>query len=408
MIFSNSTDRQATQSIKTRVGPQGEVILLCLVLSSFSVSSIFLSKIFGYLLVAAAFGASCLWLLATNQVKLVAPKLVIWPYVIVLCLFLPGTIQKSSTRGIARLITFMIVTTVLVFFLIRNVNFERFWRWYGIVTAIIVILGLPTIFIDQYSLGSMSITAYRTTPAAPIDIRINTISSIFTNPNHLALVCCFAVVGLVVTQKLSKGSAILVGINAFGVFVADGQAAQLAVIGGLGIFAMGLIRRSFVTPVTTLALGVIITGLLMLFQIIPGPEYLSTFSLSGRRHLWSASVQAINAKSLIGYGTVDMSTVLLPYITDPRRLGAGPHNSYIRIALSGGLLCGLAYLFLHLYGLIQSARSSTRGTLASNSLLWSVIILQLFNGKSLFGLSPSSILFAVALGWTVRELSDEF
>ena len=144
----------------------------------------------------------------------------------------------------------------------------------------------------------------------------------------------------------------------------------------------------------------------MLFQLLPSPEMLSSVSLSGRRHLWRASVQALEARLWVGYGTTNMATALEPYITDPRRLGVGPHNSYIRVALSGGILAFLSYLILHLYVLVRSAHSPGRISSASHAVLWAAIIFQLFNGATIFGISSSSILFAIALGWSLRDLHN--
>ncbi|MDB2248609.1 O-antigen ligase family protein [Halorubrum ezzemoulense] len=398
-------DDQTKESDTSKLNAQAENVLLCLVLSSFLVNSIFLPKIAGYLLVAGVFGACLLWLVLTGEITFMIPKSIMLSYLSILSLFIFGAGLNPSIRGVARLGAFVSVTSVILFLLILTVDFEIFWRLYGIVTAGIVVVGTPTLFVDQISLGSVVISSYTTTPTSPINIGINTIQSIFINPNNLALVCGFAVVGLVTTQKWSKFIIIVVAINAVGVFVSDGQAAQLATIAGIGIFSVGQFNRSLVPLVTTAALTTIIGGMLILFKLLPGPEMISTISLSGRRHLWRASVHALEMRPWVGYGPVNMGTVLEPYISDPRRLGAGPHNSYIRIALTSGIFGLLSYLILHLYALFQSAKPSDCNTLASHAVLWSAIIFQLFNGKTIFGISPSSILFAVALGWSLRELS---
>lgn len=386
---------------------RGEIVLLCLVLTSFLVTSIFLSTTTGYLFVTGVFGVSLLWLVLIGGTKFTVPRPALWLYLTIIALFIAGTLGNPSIQAVIRLVAFISVTSVLLFSLVYTVDFEIFWRLYSIATATIVLIGTPTLFVDQFSLGPLVITAYGTTPTAPVNIGLNTISSIFTNPNNLALVCCFAVVGLVTTQQLSRSSVLLVVVNAGGLFVSDGQAAQLAMIAGIGIFVVGRLNRSVVSLVTTVALGIITTGLLISFQLFPGPESLSTVSLSGRRHLWQASIQAFEIRPWIGYGTVNMAAVLEPYITNPHRLGVGPHNSYIRIALSSGILGFAAYLVLHLYTLFQSARHLNRNSLASHAVLWSAIIIQIFNGTTIFGISSSSILFATALGWALRDQPED-
>jgi len=370
------------------------------------VTSVFLSTASGYLLVGGVFGGCLFWLVLTGRTKIRVPRKIAWLYLFILSLFVTGTIMNPSVQGIIRTLTFATITSVIILMLVYDIDFTIFWRMYGVATASVVIIGLPTVFINQFSLGPFVITAYSTTPTAPINIGINTISSIFSNPNNLALVCCFAVIGLVTTQTLSRATALLAAINIFGVFMADGQAAQLATIAGIGIFAVGKFNRSLVKIITTVALVGITIGLLLVFQLIPGPETLSTISLSGRRHLWQASVQALKIRPLIGYGPVNMSNVLEPYITNPTRTGVGPHNSYIRIALSNGILGGILYTLIHLYALLQTARQSNLNSLSSHAMLWAAVVIQIFNGATIFGISSSSILFAIALGWSLHELSE--
>lgn len=382
-----------------------EYILLSLVLSSFLVTSVFVPTMVGYLFVTVVFAVSLLWLNLIGKMKFTLYRSVLWSYLSVVLLFVFGTVWNPSIRGFMRLGIFIGVTSVILFSIVHTVNFKKFWRLYGLFTAVIVLIGSPTVFIDQVSLGPVVISSYGTAPPTPLNAGINVVSSIFNNPNNFGLVCSFAATGLIVTQEPSRYINILTLVNVFGVFISDGQSAQLALIAGIGIFAVGQFNRSVVPLVTVTALGTITTGLLMAFQLLPGPETLSAISLSGRRHLWWASVQALEVRPWIGYGTVNMAEVLRTYISDPLRLGAGPHNSYIRIALSAGVIGLISYVYLHLYALFQSAKQSSHDTLAPHAMLWSAIIIQLFNGATMFGISSSSILFTIVLGWSLRELS---
>ncbi|KDE56682.1 hypothetical protein EL22_25265 [Halostagnicola sp. A56] len=380
---------------------RGSFALLCLICASFLISSIF-PRPLGYLAVAGSLVAVCLWLISADNLEITAPKPAVGLYALVLGLMGIGTIRNPSMGAIARLAAFMAVTSLILFLLVHVVDFTKFWRWFGLVSACLVIIASPTLFIEQMAIGPVTLTDWTTT--TPI-VGTNNITSIFVNPNMLGLVCAFAIVGLVTTQQLTNLTLTIVAVNAIGLIASGGRAAQAATVAGLGVYATGFVYNRYATTLVTMsALGGILYVFLALFGAVPGPELLETVSLTGRRQLWVAAADAIAKQPLLGYGATDTTAVLNQYLGESRFAGYTSHNSFFRMALSGGVFAAVAYLGLHIYSLFQSGSSSDG--LASHAVLWVAVIAQLFNGSSIFGLSPSSILFAVALGWALRTVVE--
>lgn len=394
------------ESLEINIGSIGTLALLSLVLSTILGSSTLVPTTLGYLITAGVFGLICLWIVLTGRYHLTAPKPALVLYSVVIALFLVSSIWNLSLGGLVRLVAFSVLTTIVIFSLVHMVEFKTFWRWFASVTAILVVLGVPTLFVEEFSLGPISITAWSSTPTGSFDIGVNTITSLFSNPNSLALVCCFAIVGVVTTQRFSRLTIALIALNALGVFAADGQAAQLGTITGVGIFAIGRVcKRSTVVVVTTTAIGGIIAVMLMMFQFIPGLEAVATLDLNGRRDLWTATARASQRHPYLGYGLGNAPGALAPYLPNPKYVGLGPHNSYLRMALNGGVVAAVSYIGLHVYALHQTAKQPLGDAMAALAVLWAAVVIQLFNGTSIFGLSLGSIMFALALGWALREIS---
>jgi O-antigen ligase len=381
---------------------QGEYLLITLAVASFFITSSLVSSSVGYFLTIILIGFIGLrHLVSHGMVQM--PRLPLQIYLLLMILMSISSLYAPSFINMVRLAAFL-VSSFTIFVICKNIDFRIFWAWFGSISAVLVVIGLPTLIIDEYSVSLLTIESWgENTLLLP---GLNTIQSIFANPNSLGIICAFSIVGNVATGRRSVASLVIIAINIVGLAASDGQAAQLGVVTGVGILILSKRSQTLSVLTTVACLIGILVGTGMVFRLIPGTEFVSSISLNGRRELWTASAQAFSEQPIIGYGTANMSEVLEPYITDQRYLGIGPHNSYIRMILIGGILTGVLYALLHVVLLIRNVQVGTDGALASHAVLWSSVVIQFFNGATVFGLSPSSVLFAIALGWSLQEYAQ--
>lgn len=379
---------------------QGEHLLIALVIASFFITSSLVPSSVGYLLTVTLLGSTGLWYLINYRLVHV-PRLPLQIYLSIMILMSTSLFYSPSFIGIVRILAFFVSSFVIIFIICAKVNFKRFWVWFGTFSAGLVVIGLPTLIVDEYSLLLFTIELWgENTLLLP---GLNTIRSIFANPNTLGTVCAFAIMGTIATRKLSATFLVVVAINIVGLAGSDSQAAQLGLIAGVGILVISRRSKTLSLLTTVICLIGILVGTGVVFHLIPGPEFISSISLNGRRDLWTASAQAFFERPIIGYGTASMSEALEPYITDQQYLGVGPHNSYIRMALMGGALTGVLYVLFQVFFLIRNMRVGTDGALASHAVLWLAVVIQMFGGSTIFGPSPVSVLLAIALGWSLQE-----
>lgn len=401
-IKNNLIDSRRVERIGVSKIAQGEYLLITLVVASFFITSSLVPSSVGYLLTITLIGFIGLWHLISYGI-IQMPRLPLQIYLLVIILMSISSLYNPSLISMARLSAF-VVFSFTIFVICRNIDFRIFWVWFGSVSAVLVVIGLPTLIVDEYSVSLLTIESWgENTLLLP---GLNTVRSIFANPNSLGIICAFAIVGTIATGRRSVASLVIIAINMVGLAASDGQAAQLGVVTGVGILILSKRSQTLSVLTTVACLIGILVGTGMVFRLIPGPEFVSSISLTGRRELWTASAQAFFERPIIGYGTANMSEVLEPYITDQRRLGLGPHNSYIRMILMGGILTGVSYALLHVVILIKNVQVGTDGALASHAVLWSSVVIQFFNGATVFGPSPSSVLFAIALGWSLQEYAQ--
>jgi hypothetical protein len=135
---------------------------------------------------------------------------------------------------------------------------------------------------------------------------------------------------------------------------------------------------------------------------------------SSRGTIWSASLSAISARPLTGYGPGTNAEALVPFLTGPSEIyrGLTSHSTWLRTALEMGVL-GLILLI----GFVVAAGWVVVRNLASNRLKaepWSVALIasaialvvgQLTETLLLGGLTFASLYWAMAIGILVAQPS---
>lgn len=289
-----------------------------------------------------------------------------------------------------RLVTLLSFTATNIFLISQITDFEVFLYVLNRLSALVVIAGLLPFVGFPSEVGFVDLSFWGTFSTYDLTI----ITSVFVNPNQLGF---FALIGtiaaLVERQQIeSKTSILLLWMNAIGLFSSHYRAGWIALLASLGLFYtyLGFGRRGIIIA-TVGGIFSIAIGLSMLFGIIPGPEKLTMVSLNGRRELWTASVHALQTNPLIGHGPSGTQEVV-----------GNPHNSYLRIFTSFGLVGGFIYTILVIGPTIESPRETVSyKRVALTMLLVSILIIQIFNQLTFIGISMRSSIIAVLIGYHI-------
>jgi hypothetical protein len=236
-------------------------------------------------------------------------------------------------------------------FVIPRLVPERIFLWLlSRITAAVVILGLFTYIVGDYTLWIFEVSQYSpTSPSVPgFDPDVATLQSIFVNPNSLGLLAFAGLVAAVVELHRAViaervyGAGVagaLVAICGLGLFLTNARAGMLAAAIAITVYAAAVVGGRATIPAVAGSLAVGVLGLVagMYFSIID-------ISATSRFELWSATMAAIrDGPWLFGYGSGPAGPVIEPYL--PADVGAGsPHNAYLQVTLQTGLVGGLAYL----------------------------------------------------------------
>lgn len=295
----------------------------------------------------------------------------------------------SSAIRVGSLLTF---TAANLFVLPRVIPFRNFCFIAGRLSTVLILIGfLPYVglplkigFIDLSLWGAQ---LYWYPDFAPI-------TSVFVNPNQLgSLALVGTITALVEWRKYEKTvSKVIFGVNVVGLLFTNYRTGWLAFMAALGLFTVySLWGRKQLVLATVGGISAMIFVLMMAFNIIPGPDFLTEFSLNGRRALWSSSVHALKSQFIVGYNFGGVSEIV-----------GNPHNSYLRMFVAFGVGGGLLYLILVIGTVIGSARRATKNSaITLVMLLISFCVIQLFNQLAFVGVSMRSTLIAMGMGYYI-------
>jgi hypothetical protein len=294
-----------------------------------------------------------------------------------------------------RLLSLLTFTTTNIFILPHILPFSQFLSLTARVSAVLVVigffpyLGFPTQFgFFDLSLWGADIYWYEA---------LQPITSIFINPNQLGGLVLIGSIGTIheYFEYSDNEPFLLSTINIFGLLMTNWRT-------GWAIFTISIIlyvcymmfdREMFIIAVTGSLLSIVI-GILMIFDFVPGPHFLSEFSIGNRRMRWIASVQAFFEQPLWGYG--------FSGITELEAGASNPHNSYIRIFTGFGIVAGLLYLLIVIGTTIESARRvKTYQGVTLTILLVGLGILQIFNQLTFIGISMRSTIISLMIGYFI-------
>lgn len=318
-----------------------------------------------------------------------------------------SVINPGSLNGAVQLISLLSFTAVNLFLIPQLITFDEFTYVSSRLVALFVLLGFsPYIGITpQYQYFDLSLwgTQLYFLPW------FESITSLFTNSNSFGF---FALTGTVAASyelwtKKDRVSTLFTVINLIGLIFANYRAGLIALVASyITILSYILFQRKGVIIATVGGIMGVVTTILMIYQILPGPSFLADVSLSHRRTLWRASVQATLDKPLFGHG-LGMSQEVVPSYTPPH-LGYGTHNSYLRMFVDLGLIGGLLYLSMYVSILIGSAKQATnKKKVTLSAILIAFGAVQLFSSLSFIGISLHSTMIAVLMGYYIHSNTNQ-
>ncbi|CCQ33130.1 O-antigen ligase family protein [Halorhabdus tiamatea] len=334
-----------------------------------------------------------IFLFITNGERSISAKR--WSFVLIsaftVVVFL-NTLVYPSTFNSTRLVV-LITFTLLNFYLISSViNLSQFLYAVSRVGALLTVIGvLPLIgFPTQIGFIDISLWGFFS------DLNIPIITSVFVNPNQLGFFMFVGTVGALREQSISDSrfSTVILGTNALGLMLSHYRGGWTALLAALGLwYVYHLFGRKSLILITISGITTIAVGLSLLFGIIPGPQILTEISLNGRRELWIASIHALQNNLLAGQGLAGTAEIV-----------GNPHNSYLRMFASFGIIGGLIYTFLVVGVTIESTREAISiEALLLTTLLMGMLLIQIFNQLSFVGISMRSTIIAIFMGYHMSK-----
>lgn len=245
---------------------------------------------------------------------------------------------------------------------------------------------------------------WHTTTTLPVlGLEYPPLVSIFSNPNTLSFVCAISAISLLRQIEFDTVSRILFAINVGGLYLSGARASILAFLAAIALLTVYKVLGTWATVTSSIAGLCIVFALpvLAIWELVP-------INLAGRQDLWRASYYAFLEAPLYGHGPSNLGQVIAPYVEKTSRVGVGPHNSFIAIFLIGGVITGLAYL----YFLFESFRVSAcfldePNGIVIHLLLVATLIMAMFSGSTVFGLSTVSVVSALVAGYALSQVRTQ-
>lgn len=360
----------------------------------------FVPQMAGYILTASIGSLGlCLAILTPKKTSISVFAVSIFAGLIVILI---GHLVFTPTRElILRGGAFSVFGTIILFILAPRVDRRRFFTGIGVVAAAIILIGLPQLWIGAIRIGPILYTPWHGVSM----FGTHALSSILENPNTLGIIAMFGTLGLIpalASRPILFPLPLLTGI---GVVLSSSRSALLCLCIGVLIIASIVYGGQCIGAIV--AIGSVLVMLIFTFLalgLIPFPIDIPV-SLSGRGLRWQSTLEAAVARPIFGWGPVDLNGIIASYYPDGN---VAPHNSYLKVAVTTGFSGGILYVLLSLLAIYNVLKRNTSTIVAAVVVAWVIVtmILQLFEGGSLFGLSPVSILFAFAYGFGLDNFSE--
>jgi len=290
---------------------------------------------------------------------------------------------------------FISITPILIFVIPKIIKKHEFLHITAVTATGFVIIGLPSMTVGDYSFFIFEITARGEHPYLST-YRTESISTTTVTSGYIAFMGLIS--GLAIRSTSLKTLVIL--ICSIGVILPHSRASYIAVIASILTFVLVLyLKDEYVMPVMSILL---VTGSIMFLsfiKLLPTPGMLETFRPAGRDEIFQAGVEAFLSRPVFGNGPANFSE-LVQQFTDRWSVGAGVYNQFLRMFISTGIVGGMSYLILIVSPILKfSVKNADTDGIIIYSLFIGIFVNELFTGRGIFGLSHSSVIAAISLGY---------
>lgn len=361
----------------------------------------YLPRFVSYALVLAAYAVIFVYIVRISP-RLVLPRSILAPLIILSGIFIYHTVISPTIDSAVRTPVFIFVVFFNLFVIPRFVNLRTYTLTVACLSSVLVFIGLPTVVFGEVSLFGFSIKPW-TNSFRVFGIELFMLNSVMYNSNPFSQ---FVGIGLIssvwlVAQRASLPRMSLLGLTAVGLFLSQSRGAILAVGIGLSLYISSMILGMKWLKLSTT--GVLIGAVCGMVVLLMFPS-LFDISLTGRRYLWLAAIEAGGMSPLLGTGPGQTAEMLRPYLPVEYK-GAVVHNSYLRMLVTTGILGTASYLFIHLDVLRQLLiRGTTNEEAAIVCIIITGMVMQMFESFSLFGISSTSIIVSISVGLGLNQV----
>ncbi|MDB2253509.1 O-antigen ligase family protein [Halorubrum ezzemoulense] len=382
------TERSRRQQIET-IFP---LVLLLFLFCSLILQNTTISSASAYIVIATVYTVISLYFLVYVTQIDVTNRSYIALFLLFSSFVLFRTLLDPVLGDVVRLLALLTFTTANLIIFPQVFTFRQFCFVGSRLGAFLVVIGSLPYFGYTVSIGFVNISLWGSQlywyPS------LQPMMSVFVNPNQLGSFALFGTIASLYEWKTDRSSLITVilVLNLLGLAFSNYRTGWIALLAALAIYVVHTkLGREFMTLAVISGFSSLLIAFLMMFNVFPGPEFLTEVSLNNRRELWTTSILSLQERPLFGYNFTGVVDIV-----------GNPHNSYLRMFSAFGLFGGCLYSILSLGIPISATRQTTTDSqVILAMLLVSFVFVQIFNSLSFVGVAMRSSIIALLMGYFI-------
>lgn len=308
--------------------------------------------------------------------------------------------------GTANIIGYILGSFVLVFLIPKYFKQEWFFATIVLASSVSILVGLPAYITGNYSLLGVHVNTYTALePLRQFGIQIPALASFWGDANAMSKITVAGLFGshYLYSRQKSSVNLLLIGLNAFGLFLANSRMSIIAVTVAYSVYFVYRVFDNTATVVYLLVSGFTGSILFLLIALGIGTDgIIPSSGFSGRIPLWKGSIVSFFKYPLIGIGIHNVGEAVSAN-TGVSTLA--PQNSYLRIFVAGGIVGGTLYISTILSATLQYVTTiKSEADLLTLSLLIAFTLIQFTDTAHPFGVNKSALIFGATLGYVIDQV----
>lgn len=294
----------------------------------------------------------------------------------------------------------------LLFYLPQVVRIRRTMSSIGVIVAIVIVLGIPSMVVGPYTVGWVEFAPYTTFHPLFLSAEIPQLTSFYGDVNALSkmsLVGFFASLFVLVERSESSLYRWTLGICLFGVYFTYSRGVLVALV--VGLFVAATYWSEFVRDARLVTLSMILgsfLGFAVLFDLVPVIGTVVDIPLSSRGIAWRAAIEGVSDQPLLGHGLQDPTDITFPYL-DPSIRPLTPQNTFLYMFMVSGVAGGAAYFLLIATSLLYVPDYDDPEDAVIVGLCCAWFVLMYFEMVPFFGLNQSSVFVSLSFGFLLTR-----